>query len=105
MSLINTAFVALFIFGPRLPEVFEALSSDSTSSTAEKMSVPATGIIYKVVVIDERSDVIFWESRLSDEAIKKLVEELRINSASQTDTESVVENAPTQELVLSLIHL
>lgn len=99
MSLINTAFVALFIFGPRLPEVFEALSSDSTSSTAEKMSVPATGIIYKVVVIDERSDVIFWESRLSDEAIKKLVEELRINSASQTDTESVVENAPTQELV------
>ena len=99
MSLINTAFVALFIFGPRLPEVFEALSSDSTSSTAEKMSVPATGITYKVVVIDERSDVIFWESGLSDEAIKKLVEELRISSVSQTDIESVVETAPTQERV------
>jgi hypothetical protein len=97
VSLINTAFVALFIFGPRLPEVFEALSSDSTSSTAEEISGPATGVIYKVVVIDERSDVVFWESGLSDEAIKKLVEELRINSASQT--ESVVENAPTQELV------
>lgn len=99
VSLINTAFVALFIFGPRLPEVFQALSSDSTSSNVEKMSVPATGIIYKVVVIDERSNVVFWESGLSDDAIKKLVEELRISSVSQTDIESVVENAPTQELV------
>ena len=101
VSLINMAFVAFFIFGPRLPEVFEVLSSGSKSSHVEKVSASASEIIYKVVVIDERSEVVFWESGLSDEAIKKLVEELRIKPLSQTDTESVLENTQTQELVAS----
>ena len=103
VSLINMAFVAFFIFGPRLPEVFEVLSSSSKSSHVEKISASANETIYKVVVIDERSEVVFWESGLSDEAIKKLVEELRINPLSRTDTktESVVENTQAQELVAS----
>ncbi|MDG1840708.1 MAG: hypothetical protein P8J64_08215 [Dehalococcoidia bacterium] len=101
VSLINTAFVALFIFGPRLPEVFEVLASDSNSSRAGEISVSATEITYKIVVIDERSDVVFWESGLSDEAINKLVEELRVNPTSQTDadTESVMETVLVQESV------
>jgi hypothetical protein len=99
VSLINTAFVALFIFGPRLPEVFEVLSSNS--SNIGEMPLSANEITYKIVVIDQRSDVVFWESGLSDDAINKLVEELRAKPASQADIESVVEVESVQESVAS----
>ena len=99
VSLINTAFVALFIFGPRLPEVFEVLSSTSSSSSIGEMSLPANEVTYRIVVIDQRSDVVFWESGLSDDAINKLVEELRAKPVSQADIERPAEAESVQESV------
>ena len=98
VSLVNSGFVILFLFLPRISDgsVLDIFNNEPIQ--AEEIIAPEVVVEYKVVILNDLGDILFSESELDDEAVDSLAavfEKLR----DDLDQQSAEESQPKTHLL------
>jgi hypothetical protein len=72
VSLVNSGFVILFLFLPRISDGSALDIFNNEPIQTEKIAEPEVVIEYKVVILNDLGDILFSESELDDEAVDSL---------------------------------
>ena len=72
VSLVNSGFVILFLFLPRISDGSALDIFNNEPIQAEEIIAPKVVVEYKVVILNDSGDILFSESELDDEAVDSL---------------------------------
>ena len=71
VSLVNSGFVILFLFLPRISDGSALDIFNNEPIQAEEIIAPKVVVEYKVVILNDSGDILFSESELDGEAVDR----------------------------------